>query len=123
LFTLEGRRAAAGAAVEGHSLMANPGESVADDLGYLPGGDADGLTQMQAFARNARAPSMRHTFKIRLPEIRPGFVVCQAVPPLSARNSMGGVHGGYAAVLLDSACGNAVHTMLGPGQTYATVEI
>jgi uncharacterized protein (TIGR00369 family) len=93
------------------------------DLGYLPGGEQAGLEQMRAFARSAKAPSMRHTFGIKLPEIQPGYVVCEAEPSLAARNSMGGTHGGYAAVLLDSACGNAVHTLLTPGQTYATVEI
>jgi uncharacterized protein (TIGR00369 family) len=42
---------------------------------------------------------------------------------MQALNSMGGIHGGYIAMLLDSACGNAVHTLLAPRQTYATVEI
>ena len=36
---------------------------------------------------------------------------------------MGGVHGGYAATLLDSACGIAVHTMLEPDQGFTTLEL
>jgi uncharacterized protein (TIGR00369 family) len=92
-------------------------------LGYSPGGELNGLEQMHAFARGARPPSMRHTFDIVLAEISRGRVVCEAEPSLAARNSMGGVHGGYAATLLDTACGNAVHTLLEPGQVYATLEL
>jgi len=33
------------------------------------------------------------------------------------------VHGGYAATLLDSACGCAVHTRLSAQQTYTTLEL
>lgn len=44
-------------------------------------------------------------------------------PGLHAYNPLGMVHGGYAATLLDSACGCAVHTRLGPAQTYSTLEL
>jgi uncharacterized protein (TIGR00369 family) len=33
------------------------------------------------------------------------------------------VHGGYAATLLDSACGCAVHASLSPTQAYTTLEL
>jgi len=33
------------------------------------------------------------------------------------------VHGGYAATLLDSACGCAVHSRLAAGQSYTTLEL
>jgi uncharacterized protein (TIGR00369 family) len=33
------------------------------------------------------------------------------------------VHGGYAATLLDSACGCAVHSKLSASQTYTTLEL
>jgi uncharacterized protein (TIGR00369 family) len=92
-------------------------------LGYVPGGELSGLAQMQAFAKYAKEPSMRHTFGVSLPKVELGQVVCEAEPTPKALNSMGGIHGGYIAMLLDSVCGNAVHTMLEPRQTYATVEI
>jgi len=38
-------------------------------------------------------------------------------------NPLGTVHGGIAATLLDSAMGVAVHTTLGEGQTYTTLEL
>jgi uncharacterized protein (TIGR00369 family) len=33
------------------------------------------------------------------------------------------VHGGFAMTLLDSALGCAIHTTLGKGETYTTLEI
>jgi uncharacterized protein (TIGR00369 family) len=38
-------------------------------------------------------------------------------------NPLGTVHGGIAATLLDSAMGVAVHTTLGEGETYTTLEL
>ena len=36
---------------------------------------------------------------------------------------IGSVHGGYSALLLDSALGTAIHTRLPAGATYATLEL
>ena len=36
---------------------------------------------------------------------------------------IGTVHGGYAATLLDSACGCAVHAKLAAGQSYTTLKL
>ena len=38
-------------------------------------------------------------------------------------NPMGGVHGGFAAAVLDSVTGCAVHTMLDPGFGCGTVDL
>jgi uncharacterized protein (TIGR00369 family) len=38
-------------------------------------------------------------------------------------NPLGTVHGGIAATLLDSAMGCAVHTTLGEGENYTTLEL
>ena len=38
-------------------------------------------------------------------------------------NPFGTVHGGYAATLLDTACGCAVHTRLSATQMYTTLEL
>jgi len=40
-----------------------------------------------------------------------------------AYNPIGTVHGGYAATLLDSACGCAVHSKLSAKQGYTTLEL
>ena len=47
----------------------------------------------------------------------------RATPGPHAYNPIGVVHGGYAATLLDSACGVAVHSMLEAGQGYTTLEL
>jgi uncharacterized protein (TIGR00369 family) len=52
----------------------------------------------------------------------PGAVVLHSVPGFRHYNPIGSVHGGYAAILLDSAMGLAVHSMLPPGSGYTTLE-
>jgi uncharacterized protein (TIGR00369 family) len=52
----------------------------------------------------------------------PGVVVLNSVPGFRHYNPIGSVHGGYAAILLDSAMGLAVHTMLPAGMGYTTLE-
>ncbi|GAA2078712.1 PaaI family thioesterase [Aeromicrobium tamlense] len=45
----------------------------------------------------------------------------QSLP--TAANPLGTLHGGACATLLDSVMGCAVHTMLGPGVGYGTLEL
>ncbi len=52
----------------------------------------------------------------------PGVAVLHATPGLQHYNPIGSVHGGYAAILLDSAMGLAIHSMLPPGMGYTTLE-
>jgi len=52
----------------------------------------------------------------------PGAVVINSIPGLQHYNPIGSVHGGYAAILLDSAMGLAVQTMLPAGSGYTTLE-
>jgi uncharacterized protein (TIGR00369 family) len=54
---------------------------------------------------------------------RPGFVSFEGTPARSHYNPIGSVHGGYAATLLDSCMGCAVHSMLDKGRGYTTLEI
>lgn len=51
-----------------------------------------------------------------------GSVVLHSVPGLRHYNPIGSVHGGYAAILLDSAMGLAIHSMLPAGMGYTTLE-
>jgi uncharacterized protein (TIGR00369 family) len=51
-----------------------------------------------------------------------GCVVLHSVPGIRHYNPIGSVHGGYAAILLDSAMGLSVHSMLPPGSGYTTLE-
>ncbi len=52
----------------------------------------------------------------------PGVVVMHSTPSFRHYNPIGSVHGGYAATLLDSVMGLAVHSMLPPGTGYTTLE-
>ena len=54
--------------------------------------------------------------------VEPGVVSFSSVPGFRHYNPIGSVHGGYAATLLDSAMGLAVHSMLPVGSGYTTLE-
>jgi uncharacterized protein (TIGR00369 family) len=52
----------------------------------------------------------------------PGIITFQSVPGFQHYNPIGSVHGSYAAALLDSAMGLAVHSTLPAGSGYTTLE-
>ena len=56
-------------------------------------------------------------------EAERGRVVFEATPGEQHYNPLGSVHGGYITTLLDSCMGCAVHTELGPGQGYTSLEL
>ena len=56
-------------------------------------------------------------------EIGDGTVAFSAVPGPDVYNPIGTVHGGFAASMLDSALGCAVHSRLKAGQGYTTLEL
>lgn len=56
-------------------------------------------------------------------EWKKGRVVFQGTPKKAYYNPIGSVHGGYAATLLDSCLGCAVHSMLPEHTGYTTVEL
>jgi uncharacterized protein (TIGR00369 family) len=91
--------------------------SLVQDL--APG--ASGLEQLRALMASGRRPAIGETLGFGLVEIGDGVAVFAAGP--HAYNPIGTVHGGYAATLLDSACGCAVHTKLAAGQGYTTLEL
>ncbi|MBV9883908.1 MAG: PaaI family thioesterase [Sphingomonadaceae bacterium] len=68
------------------------------------------------------APPIAGLMGFRLVEGAPGRAVFEGTPGPSLLNPLGAVHGGYALTLIDSACGCALHTELGPGIGYTTVE-
>jgi uncharacterized protein (TIGR00369 family) len=85
-----------------------------------------GLEQLRAVfdpARPERGPGIGRTLDFSLLEIEEGRVVFGGVPDERVYNPIGTVHGGYAATLLDSAVGCAVHSMLKAGQGYTTLEL
>lgn len=52
-----------------------------------------------------------------------GHFIFQGTPDERHYNPLGSVHGGYAATLLDSCMGCAVHTALKSGQGYTTTDL
>lgn len=58
-----------------------------------------------------------------LVEVDQGRVVFRGTPGEEHYNPLGIVHGGYAATMLDSCMGCAVHSTLPAGQGYTTVEV
>ena len=82
-----------------------------------------GLEMLRAIIAGDRpAPPIAATMGFRLIEVGPGEAVFEGLPGPHLLNPLGGVHGGVALTLIDSAAGCAVHTELGPGIGYTTVE-
>ena len=83
-----------------------------------------GLEQMRAIAAGDTGwRGIGHLLNFRAVEVEEGRVVFSGTPGPDVYNPIGTVHGGYAATLLDSACGCACHTRLAPGQGYTTLEL
>jgi uncharacterized protein (TIGR00369 family) len=94
-----------------------------------------GVTPVDIMASMAGIDFVRAIFAGQLPEppimqgiapfdctAEPGMVVIHSIPGFRHYNPIGSVHGGYAATLLDSAMGLAVHSMLPAGTGYTTLE-
>lgn len=82
-----------------------------------------GLEQLRAMLAAGRRPGIAESLEFALVEVERGFAAFEGVPGRHAYNPIGMVHGGYAATLLDSACGCAGHASLEAGQAYTTLEI
>src|ERR1051325_9273744 len=100
-----------------------------------PAAVAYGVTPTEIMAPMPGAEFVRAIFSGKLPAppimqtvepfdstANPGNVVMYSVPGFRHYNPIGSVHGGYAAILLDSAMGLAVHSMLPAGSGYTTLE-
>jgi uncharacterized protein (TIGR00369 family) len=94
-----------------------------------------GVTSLEVLASMSGLDFVRAMFAGKLPpppimqtvepfdqSAEPGVVVFHSIPGFRHYNPIGSVHGGYAATLLDSAMGLAVHTMLPAGTGYTTLE-
>lgn len=69
-------------------------------------------------------PSICETVGMSYPaDLEYGEVSVEAEPSDFLLNPMGFVHGGFAATLLDSVLGIAVHTTLDAGQGFTTAEL
>jgi uncharacterized protein (TIGR00369 family) len=84
----------------------------------------DGLSFLRAIVEGRLpAPPIAETLDFTLAEVEYGRAVFAGVPAFKHYNPIGVVHGGYAATLLDSALGCAVHSTLLQGEGYTTLEL
>jgi uncharacterized protein (TIGR00369 family) len=82
-----------------------------------------GLEMLQAMiAGRLPAPPIAQTLSFWLVEVGEGKCVFEGETGPHLLNPLGGVHGGWALTLIDTASGCAAHTLLPAGVGYATVE-
>jgi uncharacterized protein (TIGR00369 family) len=92
--------------------------TIASDLQGL-----DGLAQMQAILSGHLHAPIGKTLDFDLIAIERGRVEFEGRISRAVYNPIGTVHGGYAATLLDTACGGAAHSSLEAGQGFTTLEL
>jgi uncharacterized protein (TIGR00369 family) len=93
--------------------------NLADEI--APG--LNGLDQLKALLATGRRPAIGETLGFDFVAVGDGTAVFEGTPGVHVYNPIGTVHGGFAAALLDSACGCAVHTKLSAAQAYTTLEL
>ena len=85
--------------------------------------EPSGRERLEVMMVSGPRPGMVETLGFDLVEVGDGRVVFEGVPNASVYNPIGSVHGGYAATLLDSACGCAVQSRLSGRQGFTTLEL
>jgi len=85
--------------------------------------DLDGLSQLRALIASGRKAGILEALDFDFIEVEDGRAVFAGTPGDHAYNPIGSVHGGYAATLLDSACGCAAHSRLTASQAFTTLEL
>jgi len=86
-------------------------------------GRLSGLEQLRSFISAGRRAGIAVSLDFALVEVEPGRAVFAGKPGPHAANPIGSIHGGYAAAMLDSACGCAVHSQLTAQQGYTTLDL
>ena len=101
-------------------------EPSSERYGLVPAETAvtmSGLELLQGMiAGRYPGPPIMQLIGFHLAEVDQGRAVFESTPAFKHYNPLGSVHGGYAAILLDSCMGCAVHTTLPKGTGYTTLE-
>ena len=88
------------------------------------GREMSGLDYMRALiAGDVAPPPISQLMDFTLVSVDEGEALFRGLPGEQHLNPIGSVHGGFAATLLDSALGCAVHTTLPAGVGYSTLEL
>jgi len=82
-----------------------------------------GIEQLRELIRRGGVAPIGEVLDFALVAVEEGRALFEGTAGARAYNPLGTVHGGYAATLLDSACGCAVHTRLTATQGYTTLEL
>ena len=77
----------------------------------------------QGLGNSGLGPPIFALMNIRAVNFEHGLAVFEATPAAQHYNPLGSVHGGWAATVLDSALGCAVHSALPAGKIYTTLEL
>jgi len=86
--------------------------------------DMSGLDYLRAIADGRIAPPpIAVLLGMGVADVEPGRVTFSLEVGEHLYNPIGSVHGGIFCTLLDSAMGCAVHSTLGRGQAYTTLEL
>src|SRR5271155_4891682 len=95
------------------------------NYGVATSAEIAGLTGRQMLealiAGDIPAPPIAQTLSFWLVEVGDGTCVFEGDPGAHLLNPLGGVHGGWALTLIDSATGCAAHTLLPAGVGHATL--
>jgi uncharacterized protein (TIGR00369 family) len=104
-----------------------PGHVSRLGLGSIPLAELAHYTGLQLLQRVVAgeypAPSIAARMNFALVEIEEGRAVFRGMPGERHLNPLGGVHGGWAATVMDSALGCCIHAMLGIGEAFSTAEM
>lgn len=83
---------------------------------------ASGLVKLLA-GKDAHLQPFEDGLGLALVDAQAGWVSYRATAVAAHANASGAMHGGWIAGLLDAVTGAAVATILGPGETHATVSL
>jgi uncharacterized protein (TIGR00369 family) len=98
---------------------------MSDPAPTRPPAHMSGLEIMQAIARgDSPGAPIAQVMNMTGADIKgPGHVIFAGAPTRAHYNPIGTVHGGWAATILDSCMGCAVHTTLPAGKGYTTLTL
>jgi uncharacterized protein (TIGR00369 family) len=98
-----------------------------DETGVVPLAEVTGMKGLDfilgMIAGRYPQPPICATLGFRLAAAAAGTATFEGLPEARHYNPIGTVHGGFAATLLDSCMGCAVHTTLEAGTGYTTLEL
>ncbi|MGF1476156.1 MAG: PaaI family thioesterase [Geminicoccaceae bacterium] len=96
-------------------------------FGTLLAHDIEDISGCETLRRMAAGelpvPPICRVLEFMITAVEPGSVTFEGAPSIAFANPLGTTHGGWAATLLDSCMGCAVHSRLEVGQSYTTLEI